>query len=279
MTAPPIFRSSDPQHRLTITLNERVFRTLDGMAREAGRTAAVQAQLLFDAAFSVRCKPTGDAALDAAVAAIDAPVRAHTGRLAERPAAAFRALLEAAEGATAPGGATLPEFVMPPEPKVLTAREAQHAAIVARAKMAVPATLDRLKDRPSPPPIKPEEPDHAEDDARPQPERSPPCPDPDSGEPAGENGSAAAAADPVPPPAAAAACEEPPVPREDGEPVADSPASPSAAPAAAPEAPLISAATLKYMRMLKSIGNSVPEIADMVGLPEADVRDVLAGKR
>jgi predicted transcriptional regulator len=33
------------------------------------------------------------------------------------------------------------------------------------------------------------------------------------------------------------------------------------------------------MRMLKSIGNSHAEIADMVGLAEADVRNALAGKR
>lgn len=63
------------------------------------------------------------------------------------------------------------------------------------------------------------------------------------------------------------------------DPPAPSPPSPPspAAPPAPPE-PLISAATLKYMRTLKSIGNSMDEIADMVGLPVKAVREALAGK-
>lgn len=73
MTAPSRFDASKPTVRLTVHVSERVFANLDAMARKAGRTPALQAQLLFDAAYAARCKPTGDRDLDEAVAAIDAP--------------------------------------------------------------------------------------------------------------------------------------------------------------------------------------------------------------
>lgn len=66
--APP----ADPViYTLIIRASEKVYGGLVKMARRAGRTPALEAQLLFDAAYSARCRPTGDRDLDAAVAAID----------------------------------------------------------------------------------------------------------------------------------------------------------------------------------------------------------------
>lgn len=230
MTAPPTFRSTDPVHRLTITLNERVFRTLDGMAQKAGRTAAVQAQLLFDAAFSARCKPTGDAALDAAVAAIEDGARltgpAGRDRLTVEPTSpgaeiAATATEENDHGCEAPAARPQPEPVhLETAPRGADGQD-RGAGATARRGQCVAQTESCLSSQA---------------------------------------------------PAAHEAPAAPPAP-EGG----TSPEAP--APAQLNDRPPISAATLKYMRMLKSIGNSPAEIADMVGLPEADVRGVLGGKR
>jgi hypothetical protein len=266
MTAPPFFRTSDPLHSLTIRLSERMFRTLEGMAAGAGRSTGLQAQLLFDAAFSARCKPTGDVALDAAVAAIDA-----AGGSCPEPAR------------DDPAPVTVPQISKPPEPKPPTAREAQHAAIVARARLTSPAPRETVKEDPAKP-VAPatEENDHGS-------EASPEEPAQGSESVATEPGGTESQSEGGGIPASAGCAEtaggEPPlvVRTPDAAPDASAPAgcAPAAAPAPAgvTDRPPITAATLKYMRMLKSIGNSPAEIADMVGLPADDVRDALAGKR
>lgn len=54
-------------------VSSRLADNLAAMARKRGQSRDAFAQTLFDAAYSARCKPTGDRELDAAVAAIDAP--------------------------------------------------------------------------------------------------------------------------------------------------------------------------------------------------------------
>lgn len=63
---------ADITRAITLAVNGTVYARLVDKAREGGRTPGRYAQELFDAAWSARCAPTGDAALDAAVAAIGA---------------------------------------------------------------------------------------------------------------------------------------------------------------------------------------------------------------
>lgn len=288
MTAPPRFNAGPETRGITITVNERVYAGLVDMARAASRTPNVQAQLLFEAAYSARCKPTGDRDLDAAVAAIDTQ-----GGGIVPPALVPSVLAFLKEGEGAPAGVTLPEVVMPQEkkvfatnipsePKVLTARQAQHAAIVARAKAAVPSKLDRPPAVLPPPPVTEPENDHVDvAPAAPQATAMEAAPQDAPGAMGVAEGEAV---EPVP-----AAAEPAGAPVETlSEPVglaapavvgAGEPADTPPAPAAAPAEPVISAATLKYMRTLKAIGNSMDEIADMVDLPVKAVREALAGKQ
>ncbi len=288
MTAPPRFNAGPETRGITITVNERVYAGLVDMARAASRTPNVQAQLLFEAAYSARCRPTGDRDLDAAVAAMDEP-----GSGAERaslPAPALRPV-------------TAREVTKP----ILTARQAAHAAIVARAKAAVSSRLDAssparhaaplaaiahdakpvaetmgggMAEIPSPAVTKAEN-THVDDAFV--------APHPTGEDVASQDAPDAMgvaegpAVEPVPAAAepAGAPVEAPSEPVGVAAPAvvgAGAPAETAPAPAAAPSEPLISAATLKYMRTLKSIGNSMDEIADMVGLPVKAVREALAGK-
>lgn len=293
MTAPPRFNAGPETRGITITVNERVYAGLVDMARAASRTPSVQAQLLFEAAYSARCKPTGDRDLDAAVAAMDEP-----GGGVVPPALVPKVLAFLADGEKAPPGVTLPEVIMPPEqkifatitpsqPRVLTARQAQHAAIVARAKAAVPSKLEApsavLPVSPTPAEIPPQD---MSDEAAPGTE---PPPHIVAEEVASQDApesmdlAEGQAVEPVPAAAepAGAPVETPSEPVGVAAPAvvgAGEPADTAPPPAAAPSEPLISAATLKYMRTLKSIGNSMDEIADMVGLPVKAVREALAGK-
>ena len=285
MTAPPTYRNPSPSVPLTILASERVFANLQRMAREAGRTPAQQAQMLFDAAYSARCKPTGDKALDRAVATMEDA----------RPAEPDEVILPPVPLTPA----TIPVVIKP----VLTARQAAHAAIVARAKAAVPGDLGGRRMPPEPPtpwklPAEPEPVFVGIDPVAPVETMGggmsePAAPDitqPEDGH-AGTTECAMASA-PAAPPAAGEAAEagevvrpaegaegpdapaveggEPPVPEARGAPESDA--------APAPEAVTISAATLKYMRTLKSIGNDAAEIADMTGLPVQAVREALAGR-
>ena len=66
----PLFRNAPPTRPVTITMSELVYARLEVMARKAGRSTSAYAAELFHAAYAARCGPTGDAALDAAVAAL-----------------------------------------------------------------------------------------------------------------------------------------------------------------------------------------------------------------
>lgn len=61
---------------LSISVPEPQYARLVDMARKAGRTPTAYACDLFQAAYSARCKPTGDAALDAAVSQLGALAQA-----------------------------------------------------------------------------------------------------------------------------------------------------------------------------------------------------------
>lgn len=65
---------------IELPVREAMFAKLVELARKAGRTPAQYAFELFEAAYSARCAPTGDAELDAAVAGIDVK---HPGQFAE----------------------------------------------------------------------------------------------------------------------------------------------------------------------------------------------------
>jgi len=64
------FRNAPPMRPVTIIVSELVYARLEVMARKAGRSTSAYAAELFQAAYAARCGPTGDAALDAAVAAL-----------------------------------------------------------------------------------------------------------------------------------------------------------------------------------------------------------------
>ncbi len=230
MTAPPRFNAGPETRGITITVNERVYAGLVDMARAASRTPNVQAQLLFEAAYSARCKPTGDRDLDAAVAAIDTQ-----------------------------GGGIVPPALVPSVPSKLDRPP---------AVLPVPTVTEPENDHVD---VAPAAPQATAMEAAPQ-----DAPDA-MGVAEGE------AVEPVP-----AAAEPAGAPVETlSEPVglaapavvgAGEPADTPPATAAAPSELVIDVATLKYMRTLKSIGNSPEEIADMVGRPVKDVRHILAGK-
>ncbi len=263
MTAPPRFNAGPETRGITITVNERVYAGLVDMARAASRTPSVQAQLLFEAAYSARCKPTGDRDLDAAVAAMDERAPLGSPLPEELRVTGIR------HASLDEGGARDPfnpaHHGLPMAVIAIASRVAAEAMGGGMAEAPAPAVTETEKD-------------HANDAPAALPVEGPPCVGLEEGSPADEAGGVAAADNPAAPPAAAPDAGEPVVSGEAGEPLAGASAPPPAAPAAAPAEPLISAATLKYMRTLKSIGNSLDEIADMVGLPVKAVREALAGK-
>lgn len=77
------------RRQIGISVSPKVYERIHQMAKSAGMTGTAYANLLFDAAYSARCKPTGDLDLDAAVARVvvlwganrfDAPaIAAHVG--------------------------------------------------------------------------------------------------------------------------------------------------------------------------------------------------------
>jgi len=267
MTAPPRFNAGPETRGITITVNERVYAGLVDMARAAARTPSVQAQLLFDAAYSARCKPTGDRDLDAAVAAMDEP---------------------APLGSPLPGGlrvtgnrhASLDEGG-PRDPDNPAHHILPMAVIAIASRVAAEAMGGGMAEAPAAAVTETEN-DHV-DDASVTAHAS-------AEEVASQDASGAMgvtedpAVEPVPAAAepAGAPVETPSEPVGVAAPAvvgAGEPADTAPAPAAAPSEPLISAATLKYMRTLRSIGNSMDEIADMVGLPVKAVREALAVRR
>jgi hypothetical protein len=259
MTAPPRFNAGPETRGITITVNERVYAGLVDMARAASRTPNVQAQLLFEAAYSARCKPTGDRDLDAAVAAMDEP-----GPLGSPLPEGLR-VTGIRHASLDEGGPRDPDNPAHHSlPMAVIAIASRVAAEAMGGGMAEdPRSVDELK----------QEETHVEGTPTPLPVDRATAGDPGSREvpDASEEGF----------PVAEELGDHPPHSAHGGERVVDPPApSPSpAAPAAAPSEPLISAATLKYMRTLKSIDNSMDEIADMVGLPVKAVREALAVRR
>jgi Skp family chaperone for outer membrane proteins len=77
MTSVTTIRQPQPvaMRGLSISVPEPQYARLVEMARKAGRTPAAYAADLFQAAYSARAKPTGDAALDAAVAGLGTPAQ------------------------------------------------------------------------------------------------------------------------------------------------------------------------------------------------------------
>lgn len=65
--------SNIPKSQITFTVDGLVYTGLSRMAKTANVATGRMALRLFEAAYSARCKPTGDVALDAEVAKIDAP--------------------------------------------------------------------------------------------------------------------------------------------------------------------------------------------------------------
>lgn len=55
--------------QINIKVSERVFAQLQKAGETAGMSATAYGKVLFDAAYSARCKPTGDLDLDAQVSA------------------------------------------------------------------------------------------------------------------------------------------------------------------------------------------------------------------
>jgi hypothetical protein len=295
MTAPR-FEAAPVTRGITINVTDRVYAQLVEMARKAGRTTNVQAQLLFEAAYSARCKPTGDRELDEAVQAMDAPRPVLTGREAAHAAIVARAALE---GSLPPklhalGGGMAedkPEQVPPasetPAPDTAPALVGTTPTLVIVDEplpMATEGFERAVNPAPEPPaaltiPLGPEE---TSDDE----------PDPEPAAPAGDPAPPAPADEPAEPAAAEALAEEPPAAAPaggGGAPVPD-PAAPEIAPPqadahrgpkAAPVEPLaaaqpgVSQATIRYMRSLRACGNSAGEIADIVGLPVETVNEVL----
>ncbi len=289
MTAPPRFNAGPETRGITITVNERVYAGLVDMARAASRTPSVQAQLLFEAAYSARCKPTGDRDLDAAVAAMEGPC-------------------SEAERASLPTPALRPVTAREVTKPILTARQAAHAAIVARAKAAVSSRFDAsssarhaaplaaiahgakpaaetmgggMAEDPRPIDDLKQEETHVDDASVTAHATGEEVASQDAPDAMGVVEGQAVESVPTAAEPAGAPVETPSEPVGLAAPAvvgAGEPADTAPAPAAAPSEPLISAATLKYMRTLKSIGNSMDEIADMVGLPVKAVREALAGK-
>ncbi|KAF0121971.1 MAG: hypothetical protein FD152_3694 [Xanthobacteraceae bacterium] len=266
MTAPPRFNAGPETRGITITVNERVYAGLVDMARAAARTPNVQAQLLFEAAYSARCKPTGDRDLDAAVAAMDEPAPLGSPLPEEMRVTGIRhASLDEGGGRDPfnPAHHGLPMAVIAIAARV--AAEAMGGGMAEAPAAAVTETEnDHVDDAPAAPQATAmEAPPQAAPDAMGVTEGEAVEPVSAAAEPAG------APVETLCEPVGLAA----PAVVGAGEPADTPPAT-----AAVPSEPLISSATLKYMRTLKFIGNSMDEIADMVGLPVKAVREALAGK-
>lgn len=92
MERPDLMRAPQPAHHprrsVSLELPVRQYDKVAAMAKERGLPTAVFALNLFNAAYSARQAPTGDTALDAAVAEIDAPDKTVTITKAARDALA-----------------------------------------------------------------------------------------------------------------------------------------------------------------------------------------------
>jgi hypothetical protein len=253
MSAPPRFDAARDSRPITLQLSEKVFAGLEAMARKAGRSPTLQAQLLFDAAYAARCKPTGDRDLDEAVAGIDAP--------APSSPKAVEALTEEWRGPAVTQGDPMLVAIeaMRCQGEVVMPHHAPALAIVA-GLIAIQV-----------------EPDHAEkvDELAAAGAVQSPFPGPED---AGPRAVEADPAEPVVPAAGGgeAGPEGPSRPDRDAPDLSAVAASP---PAATPPAAEPSGGQAKLIRQLKSIGNTPAEIADIMGLPADQVRAVLGQGR